>query len=1098
MLFNTANSKFSLFNLIGLLVFVSLLMTGCGGAGSGGGSKGGPASSYTIGGTISGLAGPVVLQDMGGDNLTIQADGKFTFAIPINNGNLYNVTVLTQPSGKTCSISSGSGIVSGNTVANVAIFCSSLKYNVGGTISGLTGSVTLQNNTGDDYTLSTNGSYTFPTQVAFGSPYSVTVLTQPPGNQTCSVANATATGTMGAANVSNVTITCATSTYPVGVAVTGFNTSTPSSSLILQNNGADNLTITTNSSFNFLTGVAYGNPYNVTVYQQPIHQACIVAAASASGIVAGIVSNIAIACGNLNGGGVQGQSLNLTPTVSTFVGEPQTADGTGGAARFNNPTDAITDGTYLYVADANNNLIRKVVIATGVVTTLAGSGQTGAADGIGAAASFAFSTNNSSFGYSSFNGVGITTDGQFLYVVDTGNNKIRRVDPTTGEVVSLTGTTGISTTPVPAVTAGAVDSVLTAPVYTNVVTSLGTTYFYQAQNVSFNSPTGITYVGGYLYVTDKLNNKIRRISTSSGKVVSLTGQSSTAVTIAGGYPYILNATEDGAPASTTELGATFLQARAATFYYPSGITNDGANLYVVDGYNYKIRKINISTSVVGSVTGTPGAPSSSGSADGPVGTATFYNYGTGVTTDGTGTNLYLADTYNNKIRKINLTTNQVSSFTGMLNISQTYGTVDGIGPVSRFNYPQGITSDGINLYVADSGNNTIRTIPISSGNVSTLAGAYLGVDGSGPSASMNSPWGVTTDGINLYVADSQSNKIRKVVIATGAVTTLAGTGLTSCTPTSACALDGNGTIATFNFPTGITTDGVNLYVNDNRNNKIRKIAPATGYSLATATSANVTVSSYTGGSNLVVTSGATDGAGASASFNAPYGITTDGSNLYVSDTFNNKIRKISPDTGYTLATATSSHVTVSSFTGPTNNTAGLTGSSDYPTAATGAAATFNWPLGITTDGTSLYVADYGNNKIRMINISSQKVFSLTGGIGNVVTAAAVDDPTATWAVQLTYGSISFYQNPTASFSMPFDVTTDGSNLYVADYGNYKIRKISLSTGAVSSLTGAADTASAIGATDGAGAVALFRSPFSLTTDGSSLFVPDAYTIRRIK
>jgi sugar lactone lactonase YvrE len=1071
MLFNTANSKFSRFNLISLLVFVSLLMTGCGGAGSGGGSKGGPASSYTIGGTISGLAGPVVLQDMGGDNLTIPADGKFTFAIPINNGNLYNVTVLTQPSGQTCSISSGSGIVSGNTVANVAIFCSSLKYNVGGTISGLTGSVTLQNNTGDNYTISTNGTYTFPTQVAYGSPYSVTVLTQPPGNQTCSVANATATGTMAAANVSNVTITCATSTYTVGVAVTGFNTSTPSSSLILQNNGSDNLTITTNSSFNFLTGVAYGNPYSVTVYQQPIHQACIVAAASASGIVAGIVSNIAVACGNLNGGGVQGQPMNLTPTVSTFVGEPQTADGTGGAARFNNPTDAITDGTYLYVADANNNLIRKVVIATGVVTTLAGSasGQTGAADGIGAAASFAFSTK-SSFGYSSFNGVGITTDGRYLYVADTGNNKIRRVDPATGEVVSLTGTTGTSATVVPAVVAGAVDSGVTAPVYTNVVTTLGTTYFYQAQNVTFSSPIGITYVGGNLYVTDKFNNKIRKIVINSGVVSTFAGSG------------IASALEG----TTT----------AATFYYPTGITNDGSNLYVVDGYNYKIRKIIISSGVVSSVTGSQGASSLSGSADGDVLTATFYYdayYGSGITTDGT--NLYVADSYNNKIRKINMSTGKVSSLTGLLNISQSYGAVDGVGPVARFNYPKGITTDGINLYVADSGNNTIRSIVIFSGNVSPLAGAYLGADGSGPSASMNSPYGVTTDGINLYVADRSSNKIRKVVIATGAVTTLAGTGLTSCNA-SACALDDIGTAATFSNPTSITTDGVNLYVADNSNNKIRKIAPATGYTLATATSANVIVSSLTGGLSSAVTSGATDGAGLSASFNQPYGITTDGNNLYVSDTINNKIRKIAPDSGYTLATATSSHVTVSSFTGGAGTLA--TGSLDDSLIDAGASARFYYPVGITTDGTSLYVTDYGNHKIRMINISSQKVFSLTGATDTPSTASAVDDPAPVSAVQLTFGSISFFQNTAAKFYYPFGITTDGSNLYIADSNNYKIRKFSLSTGAVSSITGTPNTASTIGSTDGAGSVAQFRAPLSITTDGSSLFVPDAYTIRQIK
>ena len=342
-----ANYKFSRFNAIGLLVLVGLLMTGCGGAGTGGGSKGGPASSYTIGGTISGLAGPVVLQDMGGDNLTIPADGKFTFAIPINNGNLYNVTVLSQPSGQICSISSGSGIVSGNTVANVAIFCSSLKYSVGGTISGLSGSVILQNNSGDNLTLTANGSYTFVTPVAYGSPYTVTVLTQPTGNQTCSIANSTASGTMAAANVTNVTITCATSRYQVGGTVSGFNTSNlgPITSLKLQNNGGDELTITTNNSFHFNTAVLYGNSYNVTVSQLPTGQGCSVSAGS--GIVQGIVNTVLVSCGNLVGGSVQGQALSLTPTVSTIVGEPAGQDGTPGQyARFSTPLDAVSGGSY--------------------------------------------------------------------------------------------------------------------------------------------------------------------------------------------------------------------------------------------------------------------------------------------------------------------------------------------------------------------------------------------------------------------------------------------------------------------------------------------------------------------------------------------------------------------------------------------------------------------------------------------------------------------------------------------------------------------------------------------------------------------------------
>jgi DNA-binding beta-propeller fold protein YncE len=130
---------------------------------------------------------------------------------------------------------------------------------------------------------------------------------------------------------------------------------------------------------------------------------------------------------HLMGGAVQGNPLNLTPTVSTFAGTTSTkVDGTGTQARFNSPYGITSDGINLYVSDTLNNAIRKIVIATGVVTTMAGSGTAGAADGIGSAATFD-------------QPYGITTDGTNLYVADTNNNKIRQIVIATGEVSSLTG-----------------------------------------------------------------------------------------------------------------------------------------------------------------------------------------------------------------------------------------------------------------------------------------------------------------------------------------------------------------------------------------------------------------------------------------------------------------------------------------------------------------------------------------------------------------------------------------------------------------------------------------------------------------------------------
>ena len=128
----------------------------------------------------------------------------------------------------------------------------------------------------------------------------------------------------------------------------------------------------------------------------------------------------------------------------------------------------------------------------------------------------------------------------------------------------------------------------------------------------------------------------------------------------------------------------------------------------------------------------------------------------------------------------------------------------------------GITTDGTNLYVADYNNHRIRKIVISTGVVTTLAGSSPGfADDNGTSASFNYPRGITTDGTNLYVADSSNHRIRKIVISTGVVTTLAGS--------SSGNTDATGTSASFYYPLGITTDGTNLYVSDTYNHRIRKI-----------------------------------------------------------------------------------------------------------------------------------------------------------------------------------------------------------------------------------------------------------------------------------
>ena len=153
---------------------------------------------------MSGLSGTVVLQDNGGDDLSVSANGAFTFATKLPTGAAYNVTVKTNPGGQTCTVAGGSGTVGSANVTSVAVTCTTNTYSIGGSVSGLSGTVVLQDNGGDDLSVSANGAFTFATKLPAGAAYNVTVKTNPSG-QTCTVAGGS--GTVGSANVTNVAVT---------------------------------------------------------------------------------------------------------------------------------------------------------------------------------------------------------------------------------------------------------------------------------------------------------------------------------------------------------------------------------------------------------------------------------------------------------------------------------------------------------------------------------------------------------------------------------------------------------------------------------------------------------------------------------------------------------------------------------------------------------------------------------------------------------------------------------------------------------------------------------------------------------------------------
>jgi sugar lactone lactonase YvrE len=603
----------------------------------------------------------------------------------------------------------------------------------------------------------------------------------------------------------------------------------------------------------------------------------------------------------------------VTPSgiVTTLAGSPGqkgSDDGVGSAARFNSPIGIAADGAgTVYVADTHNATIRRITPA-GVVSTIAGApGEAGSADGPATAARFSRPE-------------GVTVDGSGnVYVADTYNATIRRITPA-GIVSTLAGTAGergmTDGTGAAArfsrprsVAADANGNLFVADTSSHTIRRVSpagdvTTFAGEAGRsgssdgtgvaAHFHSPAGVAVDGaGFVYVADGYwdtesgNNTIRRI-TPSGTVSTLAG-------LAGALGY-----DDG-------VGS------AARFERPSGLAVDGEGyVFVADTFNSTLRLV----SPAGVVTTLAGASGREGSADGS-GAAARFSEVAGIAIDGSG-NLYAADKDNHTIRKVT----PDGTVTTLAGAAGQTGSSDGPGPDARFNVPRGVAVDAAgNVYVTDRENHTIRRIT-PAGVVSTLAGmaGHAGsADGTGSSARFDLPNGIAVDSSgNLFVVEYASATIRRITPA-GVVTTFAGLA------GARGSADGTGSAARFDRPRGITIDAAgNLYVADYGNHTIRKVTP----------SAVVTTVAGVAGE-----AGSCDGPVATAHFNLPFGVTVDADgNLYVADTYNFTIRKIS------------SSGDVTTFAGAPGQAGTSTG--------TGASARFVFPQDVVAgrDG-RLFVAD---------------------------------------------------------------------------------------------------------------------------------------------
>ena len=408
-----------------------------------------------------------------------------------------------------------------------------------------------------------------------------------------------------------------------------------------------------------------------------------------------------------------------------------------------------------------------------------------------------------------------------------------------------------------------------------------------------------------------------------------------------------------------------------------------------------------------------------GSADG-TGSAARFNGPSGVAVDSAG-NAYVADFNNHTIRKMT----PAGVVTRLAGLAGSSGSVDGTGSAARFYGPEGVGVDSAgNIYVADSNNHTIRKVT-PAGVVTTLAGlagSSGSADGTGSAARFNEPQGVAVDiNGNVYVADTYNGTIRKVTSA-GVVTTLTGDQ--------------------FNYPIGLAVDSNgNVYVADTGNSTIRKV---------TSSGVVTTLAGSASGP------GSADGTGSAALLYQPSGVALDtNSNIYVADTWNCTIRKVTP-TGVVTTLA---------------GLAGLLGSAD----GTGTNARFNGPSGVAVDGAgNVYVADTLNCTIRKVTPAGV-VTTLAGLAGSYGSADGT-------------GSV-------ARFYGPGGVAVDiNGNVYVADTWNCTIRKVT-PTGVVTTLAGLANSS---GSADGAGSAARFSHPDGLALDNASnLYVAEYNTIRKV-
>ena len=641
-----------------------------------------------------------------------------------------------------------------------------------------------------------------------------------------------------------------------------------------------------------------------------------------------------------------------TGLITTFAGNGSSGySGDGGPAtdaELNYPKGVFADQSgNVYIADTLNHRIRKVD-TDGIITTFAGNGSSGHSGDGGLATNASLSEPTA-----------VAVDGLGnLYIADSKNHCIRMVD-TDGVIDTVAGMPGIS----------------------------GYNGDGNALNTKLDEPSGL-YVdaSANVFIADTGNCMIRKVDPSTGKITRVAGA------VSGGSPSC-GYSGDGGLATDAELKK------------PMGVFVDvQGNLYIADEDNHRLRKVDneIITTIAGDGSagyGGDGGPATSASLENPK----------GVLVDEVG-RIFIADTENHRIRTISPTSGNIYTFAG--DGDGDYSGDDGLAINASLDTPHAVclhkSPSPSYLFIDDPSNYQIRKVDLSTNFLVKAAGTlwsgYNGDNIPATSARLNYPFGVHVDAHgNVYIADTYNHRIRKVNAKTGIITTVAGTG--------SKGFSGDGGLATnakLRYPFSLYLDTYgNIFILDTYNIRVRRVDAATGI-----------ITTVVGDGHIRFRGDG--GPATSASIDLAYDVAVDNDgNIFIADTGNEVIRKVDATTGI-----------IDTVAGQ-GKWAGYSGDGGPATSAR-----LNGPTGVCVDTAgNIYISDSNNNVIRKVDVTTQIITTTAGkgiagfsGDGGPATEAKLDYPEGIWVDR-------------------------GGNLFIVDTDNCRIRRVDATTQIIDTVAG---------------------------------------------